>query len=75
MAVARFESMPLMPSFARIEVNAANTADSIAYTTHRELDVPFIINPSSFLFFQLVGSAGFFYLRLDSTNNSQICTG
>jgi len=29
-AVARLESMPLMPSFARMEVSAAKTADSSA---------------------------------------------
>jgi hypothetical protein len=33
-AVARFELIFPMPAFARIEVNAANRADSKAYTIH-----------------------------------------
>ena len=34
MAVARLELTPLTPTFARIEVRAANTADSNANTNH-----------------------------------------
>lgn len=33
-AVARFEFMPSIPIFARIEVNAANTEDKIAKINH-----------------------------------------
>jgi hypothetical protein len=34
MAVARFELTPSIPTFARIEVKAANTAERIAKTNH-----------------------------------------
>ena len=34
MAVARLELTPSMPIFAKIEVSAANTADSSANTNH-----------------------------------------
>lgn len=33
-AVARFELTPSIPTFAKIDVNAANTADNNANTAH-----------------------------------------
>ena len=40
MAVARWDGTPSMPSFARMDVSAANTAESDANKTHILLFLP-----------------------------------
>jgi len=40
MAVARLELTPSMPTFAKIEVSAANTEASTAYTAHMNFHLP-----------------------------------
>ena len=44
-AVARFEFTPSMPIFARIEVSAANTADSKAKINHIMTHLPYFLQP------------------------------